>query len=227
MILWVSSSDANLTDATDWTGKISKLTGTNLDAYQDVITGLPRSVTSGMNNQPVFGPNGDLFFAQGSNTQSGAPDNAGDLRTEHLLNSAILELHMNQLGGTLPINVQTEGVGTPYDPFALNAPLTIYADGVANAYDLVFDDNGHLYAPSSGGEANGAAPASPNPAHSTARIDEGANGDYNGPVVPGISQVTTTGPDSLFDIQSLTYYGHPNPGALRVGFGRRQSDQRR
>ena len=31
VILWVSSSDANLTDATDWTGKISKLTGTNLD----------------------------------------------------------------------------------------------------------------------------------------------------------------------------------------------------
>jgi hypothetical protein len=211
VILWVSTSDANLTDAADWTGKIDKLTGANLSTYQNVITGLPRSVTSEMNNQPVFGPDGNLYFSEGSNTQEGAPDNAGDLRPEHLLNSAILELHMNQLGGSLPINVQTESVATPYNPFALNAPLTIYADGVADAYDLVFDDNGHLYAPSTGGKANGAAPASPNPAQSSSRIDETKNGDYNGPVVPGISQIATTEPDSLFDIQSLTYYGHPNP----------------
>jgi len=28
---------------------------------------------------------------------------------------------MDRIGGTLPINVRTEGVATPYDPFAANA----------------------------------------------------------------------------------------------------------
>ena len=149
VILWVTSSDGNLSNPADWTGKISKISGANLDTYQDVVTGLPRAFTRQMTNQPVFGPDGNLYFAQGSNTQSGAPDNAGDLRSEHLLNSAILELHMDRLGA-LPINVQTENVGTPYDPFAANAPLTIYADGIANAYDLVLASNGHLYAASTG-----------------------------------------------------------------------------
>src|SRR5207248_8683285 len=62
-----------------------------------------------------------------------------------------------------------------------------------------------------GSAANGAAPASPNPARSSTRIDECVFGDYTGPVVPGISQVTQTEHDWLFDVHALKYYGHPNP----------------
>src|SRR5205823_6191429 len=192
VILWVSNSDGKLTNASDWSGKLTKLSGANLDTYQDVIVGLPRSVRDHMNNQPVFGPDGNLYFVQASNTAVGAPDNAWGQRSEHLLNAAVLEVHMDRIGGTLPINVRTEGVATPYDPFAGNAPLTIYADGVRNAFDLIWADNGHLYAPTNGSAANGATPASPNPAYSSTRIDEGVFGDYDGPVVPGISQVTQT-----------------------------------
>ena len=42
--------------------------------------------------------------------------------------------------------MQTEEGGT-YDPYAAGAPLTLYATGVRNAFDLVWHSNGHLYAP--------------------------------------------------------------------------------
>jgi hypothetical protein len=210
LIMWVSNSDGKLTNAADWSGKLTKLTGANLQTYQDVIVGLPRSVRDHINNQPVFGPDGKLYFVQPSNTAMGAPDNAWALRPERLLNAAVLQLDLSKLG-TLPLNVQTESVTTPYDPFDGNAPLKIYATGVRNAYDLLWASNGHLYAPTNGSAANGAAPASPNPAYSNTRIDQGIYGDYNGPVVPGISQVTQTEHDWLFDVEQNGYYGHPNP----------------
>src|SRR5690242_21722169 len=112
--------------------------------------------------------------------------------------------------GSLPINVRTEGVTTPYDPFASGSPLTIYADGVRNSFDLIWADNGHLYAPTNGSASGGNMPASPNPAFSNSRIDEGVYGDYNGPVVPGIVNNTQTEHDWLFDVKPLKYYGHPN-----------------
>src|SRR5207248_5188043 len=62
-----------------------------------------------------------------------------------------------------------------------------------------------------GSAANGAAPASPNPARSSTRIDECVFGDYTGPVVPGNAQNSQTEQDWLFDVQPLKYYGHPNP----------------
>jgi len=211
LIMWVSNSDGKLTNASDWSGKLTKLTGENLQTYQDVIVGLPRSVRDHINNQPVFGPDGKLYFVQPSNTAMGAPDNAWGLRPEHLLNAAVLQLDLTKLPGTLPVNVQTENVTTPYDPFDANAPLTIYASGIRNAYDLLWADNGHLYAPTNGSAANGATPASPSPAISSTRIDQGIHGDYNGPVVPGIAQVTQTEHDWLFDVAQNGYYGHPNP----------------
>jgi len=75
VILWVSNSAGALTNAPDWSGKLTKLSGPSLATYQDVITGLPRSVKDHMNNQPVFGPDGNLYFDQASMTAMGAPDN--------------------------------------------------------------------------------------------------------------------------------------------------------
>ena len=211
LIMWVSNNDGSLSDAPDWSGKITKLTGANLQNYQDVITGLPRSVSGNMTEQPVFGPNGDLYFGQASETEMGAPDNATGLRSEELLSAAILQLDPTKLPGTLPLDVQTASTGSPYNPSAAGAPLTVYASGVRDAYDLLFDDNGHLYAPDAGAAANGATPASPNPAQSSSRIDEGTNGDYNGPVVPGIAQDSQPTDDYLLDVADLKYYGQPDP----------------
>ena len=43
-------------------------------------------------------------------------------------------------------------------PFAPDAPLTIYASGVRNAFDLLFTSDGKLYAPTNGSAAGGNTP---------------------------------------------------------------------
>ena len=107
--------------------------------------------------------------------------------------------------------MQTDSIANPYNPFAANAPLKIYATGVRNTFDLLWASNGHLYASVNGSAAGGNTPASPNPAFSNDRIDEAVFGDYNGPVVPGITDNTQTEHDWLDDIKPGKYYGHPNP----------------
>ena len=56
---------------TDWTGKMSRLSGANLETYQDFVVGLPRSVRDHLTNQSTFGPDGALYIAQGSNNAHG------------------------------------------------------------------------------------------------------------------------------------------------------------
>jgi regulation of enolase protein 1 (concanavalin A-like superfamily)/fibronectin type 3 domain-containing protein len=207
--LWVNHGQYAFEGATDWTGKLSKLSGTNLATYQDMVIGLPRSIRDHLNNQPVFGPDGKLYFSQASSSAMGAPDNAWGLRSEHLLTAAILQVDPSKLTGTL--DVRTEGVANPYNPFASNAAVKIYASGVRNAFDLLWHSNGKLYAPTNGSASGGATPASPNPAYSNSRIDQSIFGDYTGPVAPGIAKVTETEHDWLFAVSQNGYYGHPNP----------------
>ena len=56
-------------------------------------------------------------------------DNAWGQRAEHLLTAAILQVDPSKLTGT-PLDVRTEGVANPYNPFAANAAVKIYATGV-------------------------------------------------------------------------------------------------
>ncbi|HEV2689740.1 MAG TPA: Ig-like domain-containing protein, partial [Bryobacteraceae bacterium] len=91
-ILWVSNGFFGQTNAPDWDGKITKMSGANLATVQDVIVHLPRSILNHMTNTPTFGPDGALYIPQGSNTAFGAPDTAWGMRSEHLLNAAILRL---------------------------------------------------------------------------------------------------------------------------------------
>ena len=55
-------------NATDFTGKISRLAGANLQFYTDMVVGLPRSIRDHLTNQLKFGPGGKLYFTQGSNS---------------------------------------------------------------------------------------------------------------------------------------------------------------
>ncbi len=221
LVLWVSNSQYAFENATDWTGKITRLTGANLETAQDYVVGLPRSVRDHMTNQPVLGPDGKLYFPQGSNSAMGAPDNAWGMRKEHLLNGAVLQLDINALQNdvalgkrTLPLNVQTEEGGT-YNPFAADARLRIYASGVRNAFDLIWASNGSLYAPTNGSAAGGNTPGYPNAVGGT-RIDQSTRGPYTGGNVAALTNVSQTQDDFLFRVVQGGYYGHPN--ALRAEY---------
>ena len=179
------------TTAQNWSGKITRLSGPNLQTAQDVVTGLPRSVKDHQTYQMSFGPDGWLYVSQGAQNAMGAPDKAWGLRPEELLSAAILRINVQQIG-TGTVNVQTSGVSNPYNPYAPNAPVTIFATGVRSAYDLLFHSNGHLYSGVNGSAAGGNTPVSPNVAGS------------------GLTNVATQS-DYLLDVQAGKYYGHPDP----------------
>lgn len=206
-ILWVTDNYEYVgpLNVPDWSGRIGRLTGTDLDTYTPVVVNLPRSVKDHESNSLAFGPDGALYLSQGANNAMGAADSTWGNRPERLLSAAVLRLDRAKLPGTLPLDVKTEEGGT-YDPYAANAALTIHATGVRNAYDLVWHRNGHLYAPTNGSAAGGNTPGTPSPLPASC-----ARRGYTGPVVPALTSVGTAETDYVFDVKAGRYYGHPNP----------------
>ena len=195
----------------DWSGKLSRLSGANLENYEDVLVGLPRARYDHTTGQPTFGPDGALYFGQASNTAMGEPDHEWGLRPERLLTAAVMRLDLSALAGKpLPLDIKTAEGGT-YDPFAAGAPLTLFATGTRNCYDLLFHSNGRFYATCNGSARGGNTPATP-PAGQTLphRPDAATAGAYAGPAVPGLTAVGTQN-DYLFQLVRGGYYGHPNP----------------
>ena len=215
LVLWVTHSQYSNTVGDDWTGKVSRLTGANLEQYQDFVVNLPRSVRDHLTNQSNFGPDGALYIGQGSNNALGAPDPIWGNRPERLLAGAILRLDTGLVAARIaagqgPLDVKTAEGGT-YDPFASGAPLTLFATGLRNVYDLVWHSNGQLYAPANGSAAGGNSPAFDGSTAAPRRIDQDIAGPYPGTIVPGLTNVRTTEDDYLFRISQGGYYGHPNP----------------
>jgi hypothetical protein len=164
----------------------------------------------------------------------GAPDAAWSKRKEHLLAAAILRVNLALITAP-PLNVQTNendevsapGANGRYNPFAAGAPVTIWATGVRNAYDLLWHSNGELYSATNGSAAGGNTPATPSPLPSacTRRIDQATNGNYTGPAIPSpyvggsdpeddawaIKANPDAEDDYLYRVVQGGYYGHPNP----------------
>jgi glucose/arabinose dehydrogenase len=224
LLLWVNHGQLpadgsrrgllSIEGASDWTGKVSLLSGPSLSNCRDVIVRLPRAWKDHLNNQMAFGPDGAMYFCQASNTAMGAPDHKWGFRPEHLMSSAILRLDTRAARALEhPLDVKTEDDGR-YDPFAPGAPLTIYATGIRNSFDLVWHSNGHLYAATNGSAAGGNVPATPTDLElerRLPRIDAGLRGPYDGPAAPALWRVNQTEDDDLFDVRQGAYYGHPNP----------------
>ncbi|WP_221393631.1 Ig-like domain-containing protein [Dyadobacter sp. NIV53] len=217
LIAYVSHCSSGLTNAPEFDGKISRLTGAGLATEQLLVTNLPRSSKDHLVNSLAFGPDKALYFGQGSNSSMGAYDGSWQ-RAESLLSAAIIRLDLTKLNGTT-LNAKTTSdqslinqaaanqlrlSDNTYNPYATNAPLKIYASGIRNAYDLVWHTNGQLYAPANGSAAGGNTPAS---VAGTRRPD---GTFYNGPSIPATTGVQVQ-KDWLFRIKSNRYYGHPNP----------------
>lgn len=196
----------------DFSGKLTRLSGSALSTAQDFVIGLPRSIKDHMTNSIAFRPGEPkvIYVAQGSNSSSGAEDTIW-LRPEHPLNAAILRVDLSAISA-LPLDVTTEGAGA-YDAFATGAPVTIFASGIRNAFDLLWHSNGQLYVPTNGAAAHGNSPATPDPLPDACarRLDFATSGAYAGPVVPELSDIATAQHDYLFRVVSGGYYGHPNP----------------
>ncbi|MGM1061481.1 Ig-like domain-containing protein [Saccharothrix sp. Mg75] len=207
-VLWVTDNFGGTSNAPDWSGKVARLSGPDLGTYTEVVTDLPRSIKDHESNSLAFGPDGGLYLVQGSMNAMGAPDTTWGGRAEHLLSAAVLKLHPARLPAALPVNVRTEAGGS-YDPYAADAPVTIHATGVRNAYDLVWHRNGHLYVPTNGSAAGGNAPATPSPL--PAACASRRDGPYTGPAVPAVVNNPQSETDYVFDVKPGKYYGHPAP----------------
>lgn len=198
--LWVSNNEnIGITSSGTpglFTGKISYIDITDEAAFTgthtDYIVGLPRSRRDHLVNAATFGPDGALYVTVGSNSAMGAPDGAWGNRPETLLSAAVLRIDTTMtppLGG---FDVQT-GESNAYDPFSPDAPLTIFATGLRNTYDLLFHSNGSLYAANNGSAAGGNSPDDPR-----TPVNELVNGG-------------STQQDFLYNVVKGGYYGHPNP----------------
>ncbi len=205
LVAWVTHSTYVFINGPDMDGKLTKLSGPNLESVQDVLIHLPRAKKDHLTNSIAFGPDRALYFTQGSTSAMGRMDKTWGYRNERLLSAAVLRLDVAKLG-RLPLDVRTpETTGGIYNPYDSNAPLTIYASGTRNAYDLVWHSNGSLYVPTNSSAAGGNTPAS---VSGTLRPD---GSTYNGPSVPALTNVQQTQKDFLFRVVKGGYYGHPNP----------------
>jgi hypothetical protein len=233
---WITHATGNLGgEPTEWSSVVSYLSGPNLENRADVFVGLPRSLKDHLSNSIGYLDNGDLAFLQGSNQAAGDTDGSWGLRGEKLLTAALLSFDpqhpavVTAKNGGAAINVRTDDdPAGGYDPFAANAPLTIYATGIRNAYDFVQHSNGEVYVPTNGTAGGGNSPGvdvTPNTGTPTSALRTGQQpGDYTdvclnnridrlpytGGDVPAVTNHPTQ-EDHLFRVRQGKYYGHPNP----------------
>ena len=173
--------------APNFSGKISTISGDNLQNYEDLVVNIPRSVKDHMNNDIVFSPNGKaIYFGLAAmNAMGGSNDSVWGGRLENIYSGTILQLRLGSASNGINPYLHTYGavnllldnvngngatgidpatgatVGTHYNIYKGSNPLRIYADGIRNDFDMVFASNGHLYAAINGSSAGGNTPATP------------------------------------------------------------------
>ena len=212
LALWVTHGILGERDVPDFTSALSRLSGPKLEKYQDYVVGLPRAHKDHLCNQLDFGPDDCIYFTQGSNTGTGAPDKKWAGRYERLLTAAMLRVDPRLITKP-PLNVQTEGKGLHkhYDPFAPGAPVTVYATGLRLGFDSLWHSSGHLFTGINGSAAGGNTPGSDSvEPGSPGRIDIAERGPINAAKVPALFEIGAR-PDFLLLIEKGGYYGHPNP----------------
>jgi glucose/arabinose dehydrogenase len=209
--LWFTHGILGESGVADFTSALSKIWGKDLENYQDIVIGLPRAHKDHLCMQLDFGPDGCIYFNQGSNSGLGAPDKKWAMRAERLLTAAMLRVDPKLITKP-PLDVHS---GQQYDPMAPNPAVMIYATGIRLGYDTLWHSSGNLYTAVNGSAAHANTPGSNNvdrddPDKRLFRIDVKSGEPYQGPEVPALKDISAR-PDFLFKVDKGGYYGHPNP----------------
>lgn len=171
-------------------GKVSMVTTTasSFTNLIDIITGLPVSDHDHGVNSIVFGNNGELYVAVGSNTNGGRPGklSSSGVQKESYLSASIVKANLRdpKFNGTITYTSADDG-----DMIATG--IEVFASGVRNAFGLTMHSNGNLYATDNG----------PNVGYGNMILGCGAS-DF----IPDRTDF-----DKLLLVKQNGYYGHPNP----------------
>ncbi|WP_442485363.1 malectin domain-containing carbohydrate-binding protein [Aeoliella sp. SH292] len=224
-VIYVGSSDPRIGGGNDGTDTnldtnssvLSRITW-NGTAWEklDLVRGLPRSDEQHAINGMVLDPNDPtiLYVTVGGNTNMGAPSNNFAFLPEYAYSAAILKVDLATIGNTtydLPtLDDEDQPGADTSDPFGGNngknqailvpgGPVELWAVGLRNPYDVVFDPYGRMYTIDNGPNGGwGGIPINEGPAgNATNGINEGSSATYG---------------DGLHWVRNQGYYaGHPNP----------------
>lgn len=152
-----SGTDANLDTNSGILHRLTKNGGGW--SKQDLVRGLPRSEENHVANGLVMVGN-KILLNTGGHTNMGVPSNNFAELAEYALSSAILEIDVNAINGTYDLPTLDDedrpGVNDANDPFGgndgknqakltNNGPVSLYATGFRNIYDITLTESGKLY----------------------------------------------------------------------------------
>jgi N-acetylneuraminic acid mutarotase len=215
VVLWASHSNVSQGSGQANSGTVSRLSGANHAARQDVIVGLPRAIANHSINHLHFGPDGRLYIAMGGNTGAGAAnDGISEFgpRPEQPLSAALLvaDVKSPTFDGDCtptqsPATMDQTGIATK----EINCDVQVLASGLRNSYDFVFHSNGELYATDNGLGVEGTIPhLAPDPLGWLPA--DGCEGRILGPSARAAHNPGPR-PDLLQRVVPGVFYGHPNP----------------
>ena len=167
-----------------YNGKVSAVSGKNLDQLEHKVTGLPVSDHDHGVNGLEFGDNGELYIQVGGTTNAGVPGalSSSGLQDESLFSAATVVAYLSR--------PNFKGFITYKDNGDLQSDVDVetFATGQRNSFDIVMHSNGNLYATDNG----------PNTGYGKKATGCGSDGD------------DPHEDDELNLIVKGGFYGHPN-----------------
>ncbi len=201
-----SGTDSNLDTNSGILHKLVKQGGNWIK--HDLVLGLPRSEENHIPNGLTLYGNNKLLLNTGGHTNMGAPSNNFAHLPEFALSAAILEIDLAAIGNgpyILPTldDEDRPGVNDFNDPFGgnngknqaklvNNGPVSLFATGYRNHYDIVVTDSGRIYTFDNG----------PNPGWGGLPQGDCTNDSDDGGAIHF---------DNLHLVTKGAYGGHPNP----------------